>query len=77
MKHVILALAIIAALATNTFFDVVLHPSLSAELAAQQLTNSEVAAVTIRGYEHAANLLPVITWSLVGVLGLALYWRKK
>lgn len=77
MRHVIFAISIMAALVVNSFFDVVIHPSLSAEIAAQQLSNSEVAAVTVRGYEHAANLLPLITWSMVGVFGLILYWRKK
>jgi hypothetical protein len=73
IRTFLFALIVLAACTLNTVFDTVVHPTVSAQLAVQQLDDTEASAISMRSYDRLASSLPVLSWAIVGLSGLALF----
>jgi hypothetical protein len=63
----------LAALSVNSCLDVVLHPSVSADVAVNQLEDDEFGAAAMRSYDRFYNAVPVVSWGCVVLVGLAMF----
>lgn len=60
VKVVLLVLVALVLGTINTMFDLVIHPTLAANVAVDQLKDDDTAAAVMRSYDVIANLLPVV-----------------
>lgn len=73
-RVVVFAIAVLLCLGFNTFFALSVSPTVAANIAVGQLADDEIAAVAIRNYGHYSNMVDVLTWGAVVVLGICLFW---
>lgn len=73
MRLFILCMLAVICLALNSMLDVVVHPSLSADVAVEQFSDDESAAVLMRSYDHFTALFPMVSWGFVALFGLFLF----
>lgn len=73
-RVVVFAIAVLLCLGFNSFFALSVDPTVAANIAVGQLADDEIAAVAVRNYGHYSNMVDVLTWSTVIVLGICLFW---
>lgn len=74
-KIVLLGMAAIACILLNSSIDIV-KPSIDASIAVDQLQDSETAALAMRGYDRFASSIPIVSWTMVGLFGLVLFYGR-
>ena len=72
-KIVLLVLVVGAVVLLNSFTDVIVHPTIAADVAVGQLENDEGAAITMRGYDTLYNAFPLISWGAATLFGLFMF----
>lgn len=59
--------------ATISIYDAVVHPTIAASVAVDQLDNTERGAITMRAYDQVQNLFPVGVWGATVLFGALLF----
>jgi hypothetical protein len=72
-KIVLLVMAVLACITLNSTFELLIHPTVSAQTAVGQLADSETSVILMRSYDRLANLLPIVSWAATGLFGLLLF----
>ena len=71
-KLLLFGLVVFTGLTALSVFDTTLHPTISADLAVNQLNDTEAGAIAMRAYDRFQSFLPAGVSILTAFIGLCL-----
>lgn len=72
-KLFLLAALVLISTGVLATFDTTMHPTVAANLAVNQLENTESGAIAVRTYDRAQNFFPLVVLCTTAFFGLLLF----